>query len=318
MKNHFQAYSCISFIYIYTIYTINIDGLCFWRASYTKVLDLRKNALEAEFCCYIPSFSSSKGSKQGFQKVPKLWWYFCCWFVEMSSKFSGISAWDQWNGFLGGLNFLDSNFMSLMFLFFAAASFEDGCTFRFDDVHKDLLLDQNRLRDLPEQVSGHLRNFRSWRRNSSSPSGFGLFDEVCSLPNLKSLSVSQNLLKRLPKAGRSFKRYLKKIFKIPFFSVFLVEVWIDNLRPSNKTRHFHYFPSFCQALGSMKSLKNLNLGWKLRALQFIMERSCNRSHRSCMPDELQEEVRNKKCRLKYHHQVIQEMDRTYYSHYISP
>ena len=88
-----------------------------------------------------------------------------------------------------------------------------------------------------------------------------LFNEVCALPNLKSLSVSQNLLKRLPKAGRSCIFFCNSMFEVIFLLMFGLSICCQQRKA---------FPSFCQALGSMKSLKNLNLGSKLRALPFIM------------------------------------------------
>ncbi len=123
------------------------------------------------FCCY-PSFYSKGFFKVGL--VPKMCWKdFFCWFVEMFwKKFSGIVAWDQWNGFLGGLKFF--NLMGLMFPLFAASWGPYGQNMavlfgydRFTDVQKDLLLDQNRLRDLPEQV-------RTSQKKTEAEGSFGL------------------------------------------------------------------------------------------------------------------------------------------------
>lgn len=55
------------------------------------------------------------------------------------------------------------------------------------------------------------------------------------MPNLKSLSVSQNLLKRLPKAGRSFsKRSFYFFLQFNVSSDFFVDVWIEHLLPTKE------------------------------------------------------------------------------------
>lgn len=68
--------------------------------------------------------------------------------------------------------------------------------------------------------------------------------EVCSLPNLKSLSVSQNVLKGLPKAQQRDE-----------------VTWVSELGLVEKP----FSMPFLQALAS-KGLKNLNVGWTLRWL----------------------------------------------------
>lgn len=77
-----------------------------------------------------------------------------------------------------------------------------GIDEKFSIAAQDLLLDQNRLRDLPEQVGLQAQDLLKIKLGLRlrKPEDVEENAKVCSLPNLKSLSVSQNVLKGLPKA----------------------------------------------------------------------------------------------------------------------